>query len=298
MKEILNALTLTCVCFISFAQQPPAGRIGLKYTATVPKIIKEASGLEMTSSGLLWTHNDDRLPILYGLDTAGNIIKTVHLNHSNNGWEDLTRDDQGHFYIGAFGNNKNNRKNLEILKLPDPETVAGNVINAGVIRFSYPDQRQFPPPDSHKNFDADALVSIGDSLFIFTKNRTQPFSGYTKVYRLPSTPGKFEAILYDSILLGKGEMMDHWVTSADVSPDGKWLALLSHDCIWILSDFNKRRFSEGSIRKIELGNFSHKTGLCFASNTRLYLIDELEMGFLGGRIYSIDLADIVTISGK
>ena len=268
-------------------------RLQLNTIATVPKIIKEASGLEISSSGLLWTHNDDRLPILYGLDSSGNILRTVHLNHNNNGWEDLTSDHQGNFYIGAFGNNKNDRKNLEILKLPDPETVVDDVINAGVIKFFYSDQQQFPPPDTHKNFDADAFISLRDSLFIFTKNRTRPFNGYTKVYRLPDTPGNFEAVLYDSIPLGEGEMMDHWVTSADISPDGMWLALLSHDCIWLLSDFHNRRFSKGTIRKIGLGNFSHKTGLCFASNTKLYIIDELELGFLGGKIYSLDIADIL-----
>ena len=263
----------------------------LKTVSSLPKILKEASGLEITSSRLLWTHNDDRFAILYGLDTLGNVVKAIHLNHINHGWEDLTRDEDGNLYIGDFGNNENKRKDLAILKLPDPEKISNEIINAESIAFNYPDQSQFPPSDAQKNFDADAFVSIGDSLYIITKNRTQPFTGYAKIYRLPSTPGKYEALLYDSLYLGNGPMIDHWVTSADVSPDGKFLALLSHDCLWIVTDFKNRRFSAGKIFRIDLGNFSHKTGLCFASDTIIYIVDELEFRFLGGKLYALDLTE-------
>jgi hypothetical protein len=173
----------------------------------LPQIIKEASGLEITRSGFLWTHNDDRLPILYALDTTGNIRTAIHLNHPNTGWEDLAMDEDGNLYIGAFGNNDNTSKTLRIYKVSDPESIKDILYTAGIIEYYYPDQHRFPPPQEQKNFDADALVSIHDSLFVFTKNRTEPFTGYTKVYRLPQTPGRREALLYDSIYPGKGAMM-------------------------------------------------------------------------------------------
>ena len=294
--KLLHAFT-----FIIFSSSAPLAQTAsaplevdgsLAVTGSLPKVLREASGLEITSSGLMWTHNDDRFPILYGLNSSGSIERVIHLNHINKGWEDLTKDERGNIYIGAFGNNMNNRKDLSILKVPDPETLKADVINAEVIEFSYPDQRDFPPADGNKNFDADAVVALRDSLFIFTKNRTEPFTGYSKVYRLPSTPGRHQAVLYDSIYLGDGGMMRNSVTSADMSPDGKRLALLSHDSIWLISGFGKGHFSQGTIIKINLGNFSHKTGLCFASDTMIYLVDELELGFLGGKIYSLDLKSI------
>ena len=205
------------------------GENALKATGTLPKILKEASGLEISRSGLLWTHNDDRYSILYALDTLGNIRKAVHLNHPNIGWEDLTRDASGNIYIGAFGNNKNDRKNLSIYKIPDPENISKDIVNAQQIEYAYSDQRAFPPTKGKMNFDVDAFTSIGDSLYLFTKNRTEPFTGYTKVYRLPQEPGRHVAVLHDSIYLGNGPMMDYWITSADISPDGKRLVLLSHD---------------------------------------------------------------------
>lgn len=264
----------------------------LTVLGSLPETIKEASGLEITSSGFLWTHNDDRLPILYALDTAGNIRSVIHLNHPNKGWEDLARDENGNLYIGAFGNNDNTSKTLKVYVIQDPENIKDRVYTAGVIDYYYPDQHQFPPPEEEKNFDADAFISLRDSLFIFTKNRTEPFTGYTKIYRLPRTPGQYEALLYDSIYLGNGARMSHWVTAADVSPDKKWLTLLSHDCLWVIPISANKRFSSGQVYKVKLNGYSHKTGLCFYTNTRLYLVDELEFGLIGGRLYSIDLSAV------
>lgn len=267
--------------------------IKLKVVGHLPKVLREASGLERTSSGLFWTHNDDRFSILYGLDSTGRTIKTVHLNHPNNGWEDLTLDKAGNMYIGGFGNNQNVRRNLTIYKVPDPDSITEQVYTAQRIEYTYADQRAYPPPPAEQNFDMDAFTCIGDSLYLFTKNRTQPFSGYTKIYTLPQRPGAHTALLIDSIFLGKGPMMHYWITSADVNPGGDILALLSHDCIWIVSGFKNNRFSSGKIHRIDLGGFSHKSGLCFISDSELYLVDELEFGFLGGNLYYLDLLPVL-----
>lgn len=267
--------------------------VRLEKVGTLPKFLKEASGLEITTPGHLWSHNDDRLPVLYCLDTIGNVIKTIHLNHPNNGWEDLTLDKKGNLYIGAFGNNENKRKDLRIYKVVQPELIDQQVYTAEIIDFHYEDQHAFPPPESDLNFDADAFVSLGDSLFLFTKNRTEPYTGYTRVYRLPNLPGNHKALLYDSIYLGKGPMMASWVTSADLSPDEKSLVLLSHDCIWLVSDFKGKRFSSGKIIKVNLGHLSHKAGISFSSDTKLYIVDELEFGLIGGNVYSLDLSPVL-----
>jgi hypothetical protein len=89
-------------------------------------------------------------------------------------------------------------------------------------------------------------------------------------------------------------MIESWVTSADLSPDGQWLILLSHDNIWLVTDFEDQRFSRGKIYQLDLNHFSHKTGVCFDSNTRVLIVDELELGFLGGKLYSLDLNAILS----
>jgi hypothetical protein len=140
----------------------------------------------------------------------------------------------------------------------------------------------------------DAFAASGDNLYLFTKNRTSPFTGYTKIYTLPVEPGKYTATLTDSIYLGKGPMIDYWVTGADISPDGKTLALLSHEYIWIIRGFSGNKFSTGKIYQLKLNHFSHKAGVCFTTNDTLYIVDELEMEVLGGKLYHLSLKGLLT----
>jgi hypothetical protein len=268
--------------------------VQLKLVSELPRTIDEASALQQSSGKLLWTLNDDGLPVLYGLDTLGNLIKTVYLNHVNHGWESLAADSLGNFYVGNFGNNYNKRRDLRIYKIPDPETITDSIIAGETIRYRYADQRAFPPPDPYKNFDMDAFFCWGNSLYLFTKNRTKPFTGYTRIYKLPVEPGDYEISPVDSIFLGqKGTMLNYWVTGADISPDKKTVILLSHDCLWIIRDFTREKLSSGRIYRVALHDFSHKAGFCFVDNTRLYIVDELEMGILGGKLYSLDITKIL-----
>lgn len=265
----------------------------LKETGKLPNHINEASGLAITSRGKFWTHNDDGIPVLFCIDSVGNLVNSIHLNSINKGWEDLALDKHKNLYIGAFGNNTNDRKDLRILKISNPELIKTQVVQPEIINYWYEDQSSFPPPPTLKNFDADAMIALDSSLYIFTKNRTVPFTGYTKIYRLPNQSGDYKAILTDSLYLGGSAMMDFWVTGADISSDGSTLALLGHSCVWIISDFKSNKFSGGKITKLELGNYSHKAGISFLSNSELYIVDEREFGILGGKIYYLNITEIV-----
>jgi len=267
-------------------------KYALKETGKLPAHINEASGLAITSHKKLWTHNDDGLPVLFCVDTTGKLTRSIHINSVNKGWEALALDKDRNLYIGAFGNNKNERVDLKILKIKNPETTETLVIQPEIINFKYEDQHAFPPPVNLRNFDADALIAIDSSLYIFTKNRTVPFTGFTKIYRLPNLPGNHTAVLIDSIRLGGETMMDYWVTGADLSPDQSILALLGHTSIWLISDFKGDQFSTGRIKRLELDHYTHKAGIAFTSNYELYLVDENEMGILGGKIYYLNLKEV------
>ncbi|TRX60128.1 hypothetical protein FNH22_08750 [Fulvivirga sp. M361] len=268
-----------------------AQHAGLELRAALPKSLKESSGLAVTGINSLWTHNDDSYPILYNFDTLGKVTGTVHLNHPNIGWEDLARDKEGNVYIGAFGNNKNNRNNLKIYKLGTPDSITQKVVNAEVIRYTYQDQKSYPPEKDRLNYDMDAMTIIDDSLYLFSKNRTVPFDGYTKIYKLPLTPGDHTAMLVDSVYLCSDSMLTCWVTSADVTPDQNHLVLLGHDKIWLFALHEKNQFSKSKFVQIELNHFSHKAAICFFNDTEVYITDELEMGILGGKLYSFNLSD-------
>lgn len=269
-----------------------ASKADFKEAGGLPKILKEASGLEKTKGGYLWSHNDGGVPALYCLDSAGNLVRAVQINATNRGWEDLTQDGEGNFYIGGFGNNKNDKKELRIYKIPNPETIDAPVTNPEIISYSYEDQKVFPAERQNKNFDVDAMVFLKGSLYLFTKDRSSPFKGTSKVYRLSAEPGKQTATLIDSIFVGKGSPINNWITAADISPDGKTLALLLHDRILFVRDFTANNFSKGKIYELQLNHFSHKAGLCWTGDTTLYIVDELEFDILGGKMYRLDVTKL------
>jgi len=280
-------LLLSCQ-LISF--QSSGQEVKLTVLAHLPPVLEESSGLAITENGNIWTLVDSKLPVIYNINTEGKVLRFLYLNHKNQDWEDMAKDEDGNFYIGNFGNNANKRQNLRIIKIPPPDSIRNDtIVNGGVIHFSYPDQKTFPPKAGNANFDMEAMICMNNSIYLFSKNRTKPFTGYSKVYKLPNTPGKYVAQLIDSVYLGPGEMLQTWVTSADLSPDKKILALLTHDKVWLFYCFKGDKFFSGKKKTIELLNFSQKEGISFINNKELYITDELTKKILGGNLYHLKL---------
>lgn len=148
--------------------------------------LDEISGIEFDKSGNLWAINDSgNTTEIHQIDTLGNIIKSININNAKNiDWEDLTQNSFGHFFIGDFGNNQNKRRDLTIYKIENPVDIKGNDTLAEIIKFKFFDQDQFSTSDSIKNFDLEAFVSYKGDLYLFTKNRTKPFDGYTNLYKM------------------------------------------------------------------------------------------------------------------
>jgi hypothetical protein len=268
-----------------------AQNLPLANIANVPSVISETSGLVATAPNKLWSHNDSGDgPKLYCFDTTGTLLRTLVLrNASNVDWEEITSDAQGRFYIGDFGNNDNNRTNLRIYRIPPPDSVSGDSVTAEIIDFDYPDQAAFPPPDSLKKFDMEAFVALGDSLYLFSKNRTSPFDGYTRCYRLPQDPGNYTAVLCDSFYCGPGPQTQFWVTAAALSPDLEHLVLLSSDRCWLFSCFSGSDFFGGSVVQLRF-QLSQKEAISWRDDHTAYLTDELVAMVFGGVLYRGDFS--------
>ncbi len=269
----------------------------LKELFSLPAALRECSGLQYFGNGSVWAHNDSgNLPVIYQLDSAGSIVQIKRItNAANFDWEDFAKDEQGNLYIGDFGNNNNNRRSLQIYKIENPENNDRERIPAEVISFTYSDQKEYPPPNNQLNFDVEAMIAFDSSLFLFTKNRTSPYSGYVKRYKLPTIPGEHTAELIDSLLLDNTHMITGWVTGADISPDKKSVVLLTSTQLWVFQDFEDDDFFNGSITKIPLPHLTQKEGITFVSNTEVYICDELFRN-IGGKLYSLDLAPYINKS--
>lgn len=264
----------------------------LREICTLPKALPEASGLAYYEGGTVWSHNDSGdLPFVYQIDTTGRIVQIKKItNAANYDWEDMAQDSEGRLYIGDFGNNKNNRKSLHIYVINNPESIETERIEAKVITFTYPDQDAFPPPMHQLNFDVEAMIAFKKNLYLFTKNRTVPYSGYVKLYKLPTKPGHYTAELLDSLLLDNSNMLTDWITGADISPDKKKIALLTSNKVWLFQDFEGDDFFKGKITPITLYHVSQKEGIVFINNSEVIICDEVFQHFLGGKLYHLDLS--------
>ena len=200
--------------------------------------VDESSGIvaSRTHGGVFWTHEDNGLSNnLYAVDAKGDFLfKTDVAGSKNVDWEDITIDDDGYLYIADVGNNDNERKDLLVYKVrePDPTDPTSTATVAKRIRFRYPTQTGFPAPND-LNYDAEALFFADGTLYILTKNRSETT---TDLYSFPTLDADVEIELaheatfelgYD--LLNEGGK----VTGADISPDGSTLAMLCYDAIYL-----------------------------------------------------------------
>ncbi|MBQ0740360.1 hypothetical protein J9332_39385, partial [Aquimarina celericrescens] len=93
---------------------------------------------------------------------------------------------------GDFGNNSNDRKDLNIYKVSG---ILSNSLSVSKIEFSYEEQKKFPPKKKELYFDVEAFIYLKNNLYLFTKNRSKKAKGITKLYKIPTTSGQHIAKL-------------------------------------------------------------------------------------------------------
>tara|TARA_R110002051_G_scaffold234092_1_gene295656 strand:+ start:18414 stop:19265 length:852 start_codon:yes stop_codon:yes gene_type:complete len=275
--------------FLIFLLSACANYGQLTVITKLPNRLKESSGMAYYQDDKVWTIEDHgNKDVIYQVDFKGNIRSEFKVkNAKNEDWEDLTTDKKGNLYVADIGNNDNDRKDLVIYKLPNPETELGDKINAIKIEFSYPEQAKFPPKKAELVFDAEAIFHRENHLFIITKNRATPFNGKTLIYKIPDTEGNHAAQLIGQFVPCKNEAICQ-ITSAAVSPSGKKVVLLSYGFLWIYSDFSGDKFFEGTLKKIDLGARTQLEAVCFKDENTLLLSDE-ERAQTGQNLYSFQL---------
>jgi hypothetical protein len=253
-----------------------------------PSKLSEVSGLETNAHGDIWVVQDSgNKDEIHKVDTTAQVLETYKIDHAKNkDWEDLAMDSQGNLYIGDFGNNTNERKDLTIYKVSHTE-LDKKEPNAKKIRFNYLEQKRFPPKKNNLLFDTEGFFHWQGFLYIFTKNRTRPYTGETLVYRVPDTEGDYDAEFLGSLFLCKDQ--DHCsVTGADISPDGKSIALLTYGFVFLLTDFDFPDVSKAQSKVIDLNSDTQIESIGFLDNGTLLLADE-EKKKTGRNLYRLRL---------
>lgn len=195
--------------------------------------INESSGLVASrrSPGLFWTHNDSGDgPVVYAFDRKGRSRGTWHVEGASaRDWEDMAAgpgpvQGQSYLYAGDIGDNGREREFVVVYRFPEPELSATQAAPrearptqpAEALRLKYPD-------GAH---NAEALVvhpTTGD-LYIITKTNAE-----AGVYKLaaPFDPKAVNTLVKIATLRGP-DFFGTLITGADISPDGRRVALCDY----------------------------------------------------------------------
>jgi WD40 repeat protein len=289
---IVKAFMIRFVIFFLIVLFTSCSNYGqLTFVAKLPHNISESSGLVQINNATIWTIEDHgNKDEIYQVDFEGKLLKELKVkNAKNEDWEDLAKDEDGNVYIADTGNNNSDRKDLVIYKIPNPDIEPGDKIDAEKIEFSYADQKDFSPKKEELLYDCEAIFYHDKFLYLITKNRSRPFNGEARVYKLPAQKGTYKAKFVGSFNTCD-EPNTCVVTSADISPDGTKVVLLGYGKLWVFTDFTWDNFTKGKMQTIELGATTQLESVSFKpnSNTSLLLSDE-ERADTGQHIYSFEL---------
>ncbi len=183
-------ITYSLVIFIITISTNVCAQV-LEVKTILDKAVQETSGL-ICINGKVITHNDSgSKALLYEINsTTGEVVRTVTVNNAVNvDWEDICYDDS-YIYIGDFGNNYGTRKDLKVYRIliDDYFETSNDEVDAETIHFAYADQSDFSKTKFSTNYDAEAIISCGDHLYLFTKDWGDLKS---RVYALPKIPGTY-----------------------------------------------------------------------------------------------------------
>ncbi|MBF4493464.1 hypothetical protein IRZ83_14965 [Flavobacterium sp. JLP] len=262
----------------------------LKTLYSIPKKLKEVSGITyFPENKLIYTLEDSgNKNAIYAINSDGKLTKTITIaNAKNVDWEDITKDKKGNIYIGDFGNNDNERKDLCIYKVNKNQLNRDQASAEYKVSFSYPEQTEFPPKKKELFYDVEGFFEHGNYFYLFTKNRSKGFDGTAFIYKILNAPGTQKAVK-----IGEFKTCNNYnhcvLTSATISPDGKKVVLLSHDKIVLFQGFKGDLFHKGSQTEIKLNHFSQKEAIVFKDNNTLLIADE-KTNKVGGNVYEFKI---------
>ena len=231
-------------------------------TLKISEKLDEISSLEF-HDGFYWGQNDSGGEAeLYKISPqTGKILQTVKItNAENRDWEELAFSED-YVFIGEFGNNLGNRKDLSIFYFPISKLNSKEeIISVEVekIEFSYPEQKNFNPGNRKTNFDCEAFFFYNEKLHLFTKEWTNLSTTH---YTLEVKPGKQQAKKLETF------KTNYMVTGATVDDSpisnthGFYLIGYTQDGFGFISGFSLPKRGSDLLFDEKLSKFSLPLGL-------------------------------------
>lgn len=174
LSSVLPVLLSACspLFFLSYPMASIANKpeLSIELTGKLPKQLKENSGMALVDNTLWFINDSGNKAAVYQVQTdTQKIVHTVKIKAAKNkDWETLAHDDK-HLFIGDCGNNSGKRNTLTLYKIKWQHLLKEET-TAKTISFSYADKKKSDRGKNH-NFDCEAITSVNDQLWLFTKNR-------------------------------------------------------------------------------------------------------------------------------
>jgi hypothetical protein len=170
-----------------------------------------------------------------------------------------------------------------IYKIKTEDVLSEETVTGKAIAFSYEEQLGFPPAANERYYDAEALAYYKDSLYVFTKCRTEPYDGKCMIYALPVKPGTYKVKRKTYLKTGKRGWMFDSVTAADIHNNELYLLTYTKILIYTLGEDRKGTFKT----QITMVPISQKESLAVRKNGKIYVTDERQKFLGGGTIFVV-----------
>ncbi|MDB5119219.1 MAG: hypothetical protein JWN56_437 [Sphingobacteriales bacterium] len=263
------SILLALICFVELKAQNKLPFLKASQVTSLDNGVHETSGLIYFDNSF-WTINDSGgANILYRIDpTDGKITQQITIsNAENKDWEEITADEK-FVYIADIGDNNHERKEKQIYKIAKADILKNSkdrVMLSEIIRFKYPES------DKSYNYNAEAMVSDGTVLHLFTKDLLE-----SNHFTIPLKAGKYTAS-YVEKLETKGQ-----VTGAALDRKSKSLILVGYfgfgdRLLWKFTNFTNTNYFKGKVQKFSLGNITETSqveAVCFDKNNKTYFSNE------------------------
>ena len=269
---------------------------GLLAGKVLPKKLKEISGM-ITDGAFLWVISDNPKVPVYRIDNNGQILQELTITNAQVQDVEAVTADEDYLYIGDIGDNDGTRENRVILKIKKSSIGKESAVSvtAEQIVLTLPDEVQ-PTKKKKNNYDAEALLSFKDSLYLFTKRRGDDNTALMAFSKMPGAKVARLVTVFNSQGL---------VTDAAINSSGSEVALVGYETghrqpfIWLLSNFSGNNFFSGQATLYPITkdkNLDWQTeGITFYKNNTLalscegtkdvpaslYFIEKSKLGSLG-----------------
>ncbi len=286
---LMFSLMVACV-------QKPAKK-DLDFKVVLEDPLTEISGIKADGNDI-WAITDKPHAVAYKINKQGAILQTVLVKNIEAVDVEAVTADSNFVYIGDVGDNDGTRQERQIIKFSKAGAGTGKSpeVNGELITFQF-ENEQLSDNKKENNYDCESLLSMGDSLYLFTKRRGDH---QCELFVLPKTAGHYTARslgMFDTHGL---------ITDASINPQQNEVTLCGYNkghqfpFFIILKNFTGNHFFSGQQQRIELANKPWDwqiEGVTYTADNKIYFSCE-ETPEVPSTLYGIKKANLFKLNKK